>query len=146
MQRDRLDIGRDAPESLFVSKIGGDIVGMARLVEDRPEAARILVFHVDSQWCHTAVPGRLLSSIHDYCWSHGRLSLVLEPSAAPLWVLHMLSRCGFRFLRAGKSSGRGVLEFQVVHHRMRLPRAPAVAVRGSESRFRSRTPSGQLSG
>lgn len=100
-------------EHLFVSNIGGENVGVARVVEDRPGEARIVLFRVASEWCHTSVPKRLLRDIHEFCQERDCRTLSLEPGATPPWMSLVLERCGFRVLRRKESSGRKALEFRV---------------------------------
>ena len=88
-------------EYLFVSKIGSQVVGFAHLIEDGPQAGRVVVVRLAVEWSHTSVPLRLMRSVHSYCRSRGYQTLMLEASAAPRAVLRVLSRCGFQLVPDG---------------------------------------------
>ena len=92
---------RERMESLFVSKIGSQVVGFAQLVEDGPQAGRVAVVRLAVEWSHTSVPLRLMRSVHSYCCSRGYRTLMLDASAAPRAVLRVLSRCGFQLVPDG---------------------------------------------
>ncbi len=64
--------------SLWVIKIGDRVVGMARLVQDGPHSAEIVLFRIDPEWSHTKVPLNLIRSIESYCQNHGRLSVAMQ--------------------------------------------------------------------
>jgi hypothetical protein len=78
-------------DCLLVTRIEDQVVGLARLVRDRSRTARLISLRVAPEWCHTAVPRRLIQSIREYCRSHGGLTLEWEASVAPPWMLRLLS-------------------------------------------------------
>jgi hypothetical protein len=80
--------------SLWVIKIGDRVVGMARLVQDGPHSAKIVLFRIDPEWSHTKVPLNLIRSIESYCLNHGRLSVVMQAHAAPPWILTLMNQHG----------------------------------------------------
>ena len=80
--------------ALWVNKIGNRVVGMARLVQDGPHSAEIVLFRIDPEWSHTKVPLNLIRSIESYCLSHGRLSVVMQPHTVPTWILTLMNQHG----------------------------------------------------
>jgi GNAT superfamily N-acetyltransferase len=90
------DRPRTRRDYAWISRIGGRVVGLARLVEAEPQVARIVSFRVDPLWSHTNVPTHLLRSIHRHCRQHGYGRVELERDALPRWMLHLLVRHGFR--------------------------------------------------
>ncbi len=80
----------------WITRIGGRVVGLARLVEAEPQVAKIVSFRVDPQWSHTTVPAHLLRSIHRHCRQHGYGRVVLQGDAIPRWMLRVLEGHGFR--------------------------------------------------
>ncbi len=84
----------------WISRIGGRVVGLARLVEAESQVARIVSFRVDPQWSHTTVPTHLMSSIHRHCRQRGYGRVVLERDVLPRWMLRILERHGFRLVRS----------------------------------------------
>jgi hypothetical protein len=83
--------------SLWVNKIGNRVVGMARLVQDGPHSAQIVLFRIDPEWSHTKVPVNLIYSIQSFCQKHGRLKVSMQPHTAPTWLLTLMSQHGFQF-------------------------------------------------
>jgi len=94
----------DRPSShrnyVWISRIGGRVVGLARLVEAESEVARIVSFRVDPQWSHTTVPTHLMRSIRRHCREHGYGRVVLKRDVLPRWMLRVLERQGFRLVRS----------------------------------------------
>ena len=83
---------------LFVNQIGDRIVGVVRLIKSGPGTARIVVFRVDPEWCHTSVVTGLLESIQSHCRQHGCLRVLVDFSVAPPWMSNVLRGHGFRML------------------------------------------------
>jgi hypothetical protein len=84
----------DQISSLWVNKVGDRIVGMARLVQDGPHSARIVVFHIDPEWFHTKVALHLIDSIQAFCQEHGGINLVMPQHAIPPWMQTMMNSHG----------------------------------------------------
>lgn len=95
--RSEHDGRENAPiSSLWVSKIGGRIVGMARLIQNGPHSARIVLFRIDPEWSHTHVPLNLIRSIQSFCENHGRLNVIMQPHTVPFWLLTLMNQNGFQ--------------------------------------------------
>ena len=94
--------GRDkAPiNSLWIIKIGNRVVGMARLIQDGPRSAQIVLFRIDPEWSHTKVPVNLIYSIQSFCQNHGGLKVSMQPHSAPPWLLTLMNHHGFEFSKA----------------------------------------------
>ncbi len=84
----------------WISRIGGRVVGLARLVEADLEVARIVSFRVDPLWSHTTVPAHLIRSIRRHCQQCGYGRVVLGRDVLPRWTLRLLERQGFRLVRS----------------------------------------------
>ncbi len=87
--------------SLWGIKIGDRVVGMARLVQDGPQSAEIVLFRIDPEWAHTKVPINLIHSLESFCVSHGQPSLVIQPHIVPPWILTLMNQRGI-FLKQTK--------------------------------------------
>jgi len=87
--------------SLWVIKIGDRVAGMARLVQDGPHSAEIVLFRIDPEWSHTKVPLNLIHSIESFCVSHGQPSVVIQPHIVPPWILTLMNQHGI-FLKQTK--------------------------------------------
>jgi hypothetical protein len=83
--------------SLWVNKIGNRVVGMARLVQDGPHSARIVLFRIDPEWSHTKIPVNLIYSIQSFCQNHGGLKVSMQPHTVPTWLLTLMIQHGFQF-------------------------------------------------
>ena len=83
------------------------MVGLARLVEDGPQNARLVLFRIDPEWYHTKVPENLIRTIQNFCSKNGYLNVVLTSHVVPTWMLSLLNHAGFRLLK--KSKGEMVL-------------------------------------
>ncbi len=83
--------------SLWVNKIGDRVVGMARLVQDGPHSAVIVLFRIDPEWSHTKVPLNLIRSIESFCQKHGPLHVIMQPHTVPPWILPLMNQHGFQF-------------------------------------------------
>jgi hypothetical protein len=79
---------------LWAVKIGERVVGMARLVQDGPQSAEIVLFRIDPEWSHTKVPLNLIRSIESFCQEHGRLSVFMQPHTVPTWILTLMNQHG----------------------------------------------------
>lgn len=88
--------------SLWAIKIGDRVVGMARLVQDGPHSAEIVLFRVDPEWSYTKVPLNLIRSIENFCQKHGRLNVIMQSHTAPPWILTLMSQHGFQMLKENK--------------------------------------------
>jgi len=94
----------DRPRNyVWISEIGGRVVGLARLVEAGSRVARIISLRVDPQWCHTTVPAHLIRSIQHLCRQRGYGEVVLASGTLPRWMLRLLQRQGFRLLRSERT-------------------------------------------
>jgi hypothetical protein len=87
---------------LWINQIGDRIVGMARLVQNKPNEARLVLFHVDPEWHHTKIPEKLFYSILSFCRSHGCLFVILPPNVLPPWMLSLLDHLGYHVIEQGK--------------------------------------------
>ena len=88
--------------SLWVIKIGERVVGMARLVQNGPHSAEIVLFRIDPEWSHTKVPLNLIRSIESFCQKHGRLNIIMQPHTAPPWIATLMNQHGFQMLKDNK--------------------------------------------
>jgi hypothetical protein len=86
--------GDDQISSLWVNKVGDRIVGMARLVQEGPHSARIVVFRIDPEWYNTNVALNLIDSIQSYCKEHGGVNLIMPQHAIPLWMQSLMNSHG----------------------------------------------------
>jgi hypothetical protein len=95
MQRSRRAGHKYVPiNSLWVIKIGDRVAGMARLVQDGPHSAEIVLFRIDPEWSHTKVPLNLIRSIQSFCLNHGRLNVIMQSHTAPPWILNLMNQHG----------------------------------------------------
>jgi hypothetical protein len=79
---------------LWAVKIGERVAGMARLVQNGPHSAEIVLFRIDPEWSHTKVPLNLIRSIESFCQEHGRLSVFMQPHTVPTWILTLMKQHG----------------------------------------------------
>ncbi len=87
---------RKPPQCLWVSQIGDSIVGIVRLIEERPGVARIVTFRIDPDWYHTPVVANLVRTVEEYCRQHGCCKVLVGFGVAPPWMPSVLRRHGFR--------------------------------------------------
>jgi hypothetical protein len=91
--------------SLWVTKIGSKIVGMARLVQDNPHKVRIAFFRVSPEWSHTNIAVNLIDSIRKYCDLNGGLEIVIHPGTVPPWLCSVMNHHGVNCVcRLGKTN------------------------------------------
>lgn len=83
---------------LWIKQIGASVVGMIRLADAGPGAARIDTFRVHPDWYRTAVVDDLIRSVEDHCRKHHRYRVLVDFRVAPPWMPSALRRCGFRVL------------------------------------------------
>lgn len=100
---------------LWLCSIGGRVVGMAGVRHDGPDAARLCLFHVDPEWQHTSVPGKLIECVRGYSRHSGLSRIVMESRVAPRWLLLSMRRRGFRLTACRMALRQQVLEFRVEH-------------------------------
>jgi len=81
----------------WVVEIGNQVVGEIALVHDSQHTALLRHLRIDPAWQRTAALSRLLECADQFCRTHGRLRLNLEPGCAPRWMLQVLQRRGLRF-------------------------------------------------
>jgi hypothetical protein len=82
--------------SVWVNKIGDQVVGIARLVQNGPHSAEIVLFRVAPDWSHTKVALNLIRSIESFCQQHGQLDVVMRNKGSPPWILALMNQHGFR--------------------------------------------------
>jgi hypothetical protein len=93
---------RDNMNCLWINKVGDRIVGLARLVQDGPHKARLVLFHIDPEWYHTKVPENMIRSIESFCRDHSDVKIILSPHVVPPWLVKLLKQHGFRFTEKNK--------------------------------------------
>lgn len=95
---------------VWVTELQGRVVGMVDLVRDGPHVARIRRLRVDPAWQHTAVLTKLIQRVHDYCWDHGCMKLVLDAGGTPRWVVGLLERLGCQVIQRDGAIAKNMLE------------------------------------
>lgn len=98
---------------LWVSELGGRVVGRVGLAQAAAQVARLCQFRMDPEWQHTSIPKHLVSCLQDYCWHHGCFKLVAEARDIPGWFRDLLERGGFRPSREATSAGQMLYAFYV---------------------------------
>jgi len=82
--------------SVWVNKIGDQVVGIARLVQVGTHSAEIVLFRIDPEWSHTKIALNLIRSIESFCQQHGQLDVVMRLHNTPPWILALMNQHGFR--------------------------------------------------
>lgn len=89
--------GKDMPiSSLWISKIGERVVGVARLVQNGPLSAKIVAFRIDLEWRHTKIALDMMKSIQNYCQEHRLSKVYLHQNVVPSWMMGMMNLHGFK--------------------------------------------------
>ena len=98
---------------LWICRIAGRVVGTVGLRHAGPAAAQMCFFHVDPEWQHTSVPRKLIQCVRGHSADFCLARIVMEPRAAPRWLLRSLPRHGFQFVGCNAALGSRMLEFRV---------------------------------
>lgn len=88
----RADGKRPVIDHVVTVRAGDETVGAARVVQYRPEIARITMLRVSPEWWHTSVLKRLIRDVQDLCRSRGVQMVEIAAGAAPAWMLRRLRR------------------------------------------------------
>jgi GNAT superfamily N-acetyltransferase len=107
----------------WVVEIGGQVVGEAELIHEDLHSARLHRLRIDPAWQRTQALWRLIHSVHQYCYDHGRLRLQLDAGCAPRWVMTLLRRNGGHCPAPRDSRQGGDQRLQPIE-RNRLPTQP----------------------
>jgi hypothetical protein len=82
--------------SIWINKVGNRVVGLARLVQDAPQSACIVLFRIDPEWRHTKITSDMINSIQQFCQEHGTLNVRILPHVAPPWMFAIMKQHGIR--------------------------------------------------
>jgi hypothetical protein len=100
-------------EYFFITRIGDEVVGYVRAVEDGPKTLRVTMARLAMEWCHTSAPTRLFENVYDFCNRHGFSAVMLDPGAAPTMAVRLMEQCGFHPTGGQGRTGRPALCYHV---------------------------------
>jgi hypothetical protein len=123
----RTDPSRTSPSCLWIKRIGDRTVGLLRLVQSEPQAARIVTFRIDPDWYHTTVVSDLIRAVQDHCLRRACFRVLVDFRVAPPWLPSILRRHGFR-VAWHHHAWEAVLDRPVARDRFKFPKACAPAL------------------
>lgn len=112
----------------FITRIGDEVAGYVRAVEEGAGTIRITMSRLAVQWQHTSVPTSLLRNVHDFCCHRGFSTVLLDLGAVPPLVMRLLEHNGFHSTGIREQTERRAVKYEVS-----VPEAHAIA--SQEKRF-----------